>query len=153
MSIVRAYRWWADRYCPKALTRRLGVRGFGMVLIGTAWTLIGVGVLHGLNPTPPDAPHLVIPAPVRGTVWIAPGVLAFALCASRRRDTIALTVAVVMPLVHVVSYTWAWVVYLAPGGQAGYSAGWYNGAFHLALVALVVLVASIVDVPTPREDA
>ena len=154
MTIARAYRWWADRYCPKALARRLGVRGFGMVLIGLGWLFIGLGVWQGLPPAPDGAPHLLVPAPYRATAWAGSGILALALSTNRDRDHIALMAAVIMPLVRVGSYLWAWIVHLIPGGHPGYASGWYAAIFQAFLVAFVVLVACIVPVPEPRrEDA
>ena len=39
----------------------------------------------------------------------------------------------------------------APGGEPGYPSGWYNAAIHSVLVAFVVLVACIIDLPTPQQ--
>ena len=134
-----------------AFRRQLGVRGLGLLLIAFAWSLIGLGVYQDQSATPTGAPHLLIHADIRAGLWIGSGMLAAALSTSRRWDWVALTIAVIMPTVRVASYGWAWITYLAPGGEPGYPGGWYNAAIHSVLVAFVVLVACIIDVPTPQQ--
>jgi len=134
-----------------AFRRHLGVRGLGLLLIAVTWSLIGLGVYQDQSATPTGAPHLLIPTDIRAGLWIGTGMLALALSMSRRWDWLALTLAVVMPTVHVASYGWAWITHLAPGGEPGYPGGWYNAAIHSVLVAYVVLVACIIDLPTPQQ--
>lgn len=130
-----------------AFRRHLGVRGLGLLLIAVTWSLIGLGVYQDQS----SAPHLLIPTDIRAGLWIGSGMLAAALSTSRRWDWLALTLAVIMPTVRVASYGWAWITYLAPGGEPGYPGGWYNAAIHSALVAYVVLVACIIDLPSPQQ--
>jgi len=130
-----------------ALRQRLGVRGLGLLLIWVTWSLIGLGVYQGESVTAAGAPHLIIPAHIRAALWLASGTLALVLACSRRWDRLALLAAVLMPTVRVTSYLWAWIVYISPGS-------WYNAAIHAVLVAYVLLVAGIVDVPhRDREQA
>lgn len=130
-----------------ALRQRLGVRGLGLLLIWVTWSLIGLGVYQDESVTAAGAPHLIIPAHIRAALWLASGTLALVLACSRRWDRLALLAAVLMPTVPVTSYLWAWIVYISPGG-------WYNAAIHAVLVAYVLLVAGIVDVPhRDREQA
>lgn len=140
-----------------ALRQRLGVRGLGLLLIWVTWSLIGLGVYQDESVTAAGAPHLIIPAHIRAALWLASGTLALVLACSRRWDRLALLAAVLMPTVPVTSYLWAWIVYISPGGEPGYPGypgGWYNAAFHAVLVAYVLLVAGIVDVPhRDREQA
>lgn len=138
-----------------ALRQRLGVRGLGLLLIWVTWSLIGLGVYQDESVTAAGAPHLIIPAHIRAALWLASGTLALVLACSRRWDRLALLAAVLMPTVRVMSYLWAWIVYISPGGgEPGYPGGWYNAAIHAVLVAYVLLVAGIVDVPhRDREQA
>ena len=140
-----------------ALRQRLGVRGLGLLLIWVTWSLIGLGVYQDESVTAAGAPHLIIPAHIRAALWLASGTPALVLACSRRWDRLALLAAVLMPTVPVTSYLWAWIVYISPGGEPGYPGypgGWYNAAFHAVLVAYVLLVAGIVDVPhRDREQA
>lgn len=130
-----------------ALRQRLGVRGLGLLLIWVTWSLIGLGVYQDESVTAAGAPHLIIPAHIRAALWLASGTLALVLACSRRWDRLALLAAVLMPTGRVTSYLWAWIVY-------GYPGGWYNAAIHAVLVAYVLLVAGIVDVPhRDREQA
>lgn len=135
--------------------RRLGVRGLGLLLIWVTWSLIGLGVYQDESVTAAGAPHLIIPAHIRAALWLASGTLALVLACSRRWDRLALLAAVLMPTGRVTSYLWAWIVYISPGGEpGGYPGGWYNAAIHAVLVAYVLLVAGIVDVPhRDREQA
>lgn len=130
-----------------ALRQRLGVRGLGLLLIWVTWSLIGLGVYQDESVTAAGAPHLIIPAHICAALWLASGTLALVLACSRRWDRLALLAAVLMPTVRVTSYLWAWIVHISPGG-------WYNAAIHAVLVAYVLLVAGIVDVPhRDREQA
>ena len=137
-----------------ALRQRLGVRGLGLLLIWATWSLIGLGVYQDESVTAAGEPHLIIPAHIRAALWLASGTLALVLACSRRWDRLALLAAVLMPTVRVTSYLWAWIVYIPPGGEPGYPGGWYNAAIHAVLIAYVLLVAGIVDVPhRDREQA
>lgn len=138
-----------------ALRQRLGVRGLGLLLIWVTWSLIGLGVYQDESVTAAGASHLIIPAHIRAALWLASGTLALVLACSRRWDRLALLAAVLMPTGRVTSYLWAWIVYISPGGEpGGYPGGWYNAAIHAVLVAYVLLVAGIVDVPhRDREQA
>ena len=137
-----------------ALRQRLGVRGLGLLLIWVTWSLIGLGVYQDESVTAAGAPHLIIPAHIRAALWLASGTPALVLACSRRWDRLALLAAVLMPTGRVTSYLWAWIVYISPGGEPGYPGGWYSAAIHAVLVAYVLLVAGIVDVPhRDREQA
>jgi len=137
-----------------ALRQRLGVRGLGLLLIWVTWSLIGLGVYQDESVTAAAALYYIIPAHVRAALWLASGTPALVLACSRRWDRLALLAAVLMPTMPVTSYLWAWIVYISPGGEPGYPGGWYNAAIHAVLVAYVLLVAGIVDVPhRDREQA
>lgn len=140
---------------------RIGPCGLAMLACVLLWVLCGIGTWRGYAGRPSDAPHPLIPAPVRGAVWIATGL--FALVGVRWRDMrpICLGLLTLMPTVRVVSYTWSWVMSwgvwswvsswpiwqwgpidrIVPDGDLyrGSPAGWYLAVHPLVMLALVAV--------------
>lgn len=124
--VSRAYRWWADRWCPLALARRL-VEQVGWqatvlaVAIGPLWIGRGIMVLAGREPEPIGL-LTITPAWVRALIWLWCGVLALAapMLPSQRRWIVGL--AGLMPALRVTSAALAllgamvpWVPDVMPG--------------------------------------
>lgn len=141
----------------RRLTRKLGVHGSGLVLIGAIWILTGVSALTP-QPLPagrdPHLLHMLIPPVIDATMWFtaAMGCLAAALDRNGpRRDGLALAFAVVPPVIRLGSYLWAWLVSLLPGDPAGYPRGWFVAALFACMVAMVWLVAAIPEDPAETQ--
>jgi len=89
----------------------LGPRGTLLLLCGFIWIQTGVGTLQGYSGAPDDAPHLLIPATIRGSLWIISGIVAIVLCPTRsiKYHRVAITVLPLMPLVRLISYLFSWM--------------------------------------------
>ena len=135
-------------------TLHLSVQGWGLGLIGFVWAVIGIGIATGVS-SPESGQglwHLIIPADVRAVMWLATAALALLAARFDRLAPLALSVAVVPPLIRFTSYGGAWLTHLWPGGAAGHPTGWYSAAFHLSMIGLVALVAAIRSTPPPDAD-
>lgn len=119
------------------------VRGFGFILCGFIWCIMGFGVSQGFFGTDPSLPLVAAPLFWREALWMVPGILAFVAAYNDRLHGVVLAALVVAPLARVVSYTWAWAMYLIPQAPPGYERGWYAAVIHLSFIGVVVLVASI----------
>lgn len=126
----------------RVIYRRLGLRGEAMVLLGIIWCLIGVGVVLGAACESGGLLHTLVPLPLRIAVWVVSGVFAV-WAAFFGRTELALGVLAVAPIVRAVSYLWAWVMWLVPGGPVGVPTGWYAALFYFVMIGLVVLAAHI----------
>jgi hypothetical protein len=93
----------------------LGPRGTLLVLCGFIWIQTGVGTLQGYSGSPDDAPHLLVPSLIRGTLWIISGIVAIAVAPTRsiKYHRIAITTLPLMPTVRLVSYLFSWVCSLS----------------------------------------
>lgn len=128
----------------------IGVRAQGMILTAGIWLLIGAGALTGESPDRVGAWHTLLPLWARVALWWVPALVALALAPSAHRSHYGLGALFVAPMVHLCSYTTAWVVELLPGPPPGDPGGWYRAAIYGALVALVVLLSHIpADVRAP----
>lgn len=139
----------------RKLTRKLGVHGSGLVLIGAVWTLMAVGALTLELPTNPEAVllHRQIPVYIDATIWLTAAMGCFAAAFDRngpRRDGLALAFAVIPPVIRFASYLWSWVVALVPGEPDGTPTGWFSALLYLCMVGVVCLVAAIPDESTPK---
>ena len=126
----------------------LGIRCSAMVLLGTIWVLMGVGVLTGTSQPADGLLFTAIPAPIRGATWVATGLLAVASGLTSYRTSRALSLLVLMPMLRLVSYLLAWVLYLIPGDESWWlgaesERGWYQGLFYLTMIAFVAFAACI----------
>jgi len=121
---------------------RLDHKGYGLLLCAIVWGLIGRGVFQGVSNRPNSAIHLLIPTEIRGWMWLAPALLALAAAFVPGLRSWAFVSLNAMPLVQVFSYLWAWLMAVVPGPPPGYAEGWYSAAFHIALIGVVLYVAS-----------
>lgn len=89
----------------------LGPRGTLMLICGLIWIQTGIGTLQGYSGSPTDAPHLLIPASIRGAMWIITGIVAIILCPTRSipYHRIAVTALGVAPVVRLCSYLMSWI--------------------------------------------
>lgn len=126
----------------RVIYHRLGLRGEAMVLLGIIWCLIGVGVILGVAHESVDLLHTLVPIPLRLAVWIGPGLYAL-WAAFFGKTELALGALAVAPIIRAVSYLWAWVMSLVPGGPDGVPTGWYAALFYFVMIGLVVLAAHI----------
>ena len=128
------------------------------------WVLVGVGTFHDISPVHPGVFHLVLPASVRGWMWIGTAAVALitallpaATSRTRRWWGLDLTplgigALVCMPLLRCASYASGWAMSLLPGGSPGYPDGWYASALYLGLIFWVLLTASIPSMPAWRAS-
>ena len=126
----------------RRVTRRLGVHGYGLLVITFLWTVVGVGVLSF---GPPD-PHVGSPAwlVVRLVAWWGGALLCLSAAVDRegpRRDAFALGFAATAPIVDATLYAYAWQ-------QGSERYGWFWATVHLAFLAIAVLVAAVKDEST-----
>ncbi len=130
----------------RRLTTRLGVHGFGLLVIAFAWFVIGLREIVEPPPVvPASAWHGFIPSEIRLVIWWVPaaGCAAAALDGhGPRRDSFALVSAIVPPAFIGASMCWAWLM-------GDYPLGWLSATYHLILVAIVALVAAYPDETPP----
>ena len=132
----------------RALTKRLGTHGLGLLLIAMLWGLIGVSIFSEPASVYPGLLHLLIPTPIRATMWLLPASLCFVAALDAkgpRRDGLALVAAVVPVMIRLVSYLWAWMVEIIPGVPDGNPRGWVSASVYACMVGFVALVAAIPD--------
>lgn len=130
---------------PPRLQPGVGLRGIILVLCAYVWALIGLDVWMNAAPEADSAFHLAIPGHWRALMWWISTVAAIVFAWRPRSSWVALGILIIMPVIHIFFYGWAWIVYLIPGPPPGYPTGWYTVAFHLGLVAVVVIAAFIPD--------
>ena len=126
----------------------LGIRCSTMVLLGTVWALMGVGVLTGTSQPADGLLFTAIPAPIRGAMWVATGLLSIASGITSYHTSRALSLLVLMPMLRLVSYLLGWVLHLIPGKQLWWlgseaDRGWYQGLPYLTMIAFVAFAAYI----------
>ncbi len=129
------------------LTRHVGLRAEGTIIVGVIWILIGAGELAREAPVAPvpGVWHLLIPPQISGFLWILSGVGALTLAPTKDRSGQGLFLLMVAPGIRFFSYFWSWVVYVIPGIQEGNSRGWFNSLFYLVMILLVVFLSRIPD--------
>lgn len=90
----------------------LGPRGSLLLLCGIIWLQTGIGTLQGYSGAPDDAPHLLVPAAIRGVAWILAALVAIALAPTRsiKWHKVAISTLSVMPVIRLCSYLLSWVV-------------------------------------------
>lgn len=137
------------------LAEHLGRRSVCLLLLGTAWVIIGIGI--ELEP-PSRAPgelilHELLPVPLRAAMWASTGLVAL-VCGVRGRtrdDTVGFVAIMLMPLERTLSFLGSWGIY---GGTTavhrwidtdvevtGYERGWYGALVWLIVVILVQIIA------------
>ena len=123
---------------------RLGLRCEAMTICGILWCLFGLGVLTGASDPPDGLVFTMIPAWLRGAVWIVTGAGAFAAGITGEHTSRALGWLMLMPLLRCVSYAWGSILALIPGVQAGeYGDGWFTAGVYGVQVLLVIYLARI----------
>lgn len=121
-----------------------------------AWALTLVGailVLHAAmmyGETIPDRDaallHTLLPLEVRIGAWLTTGTLAVSL-AWTRWQWVAAAAAILMPIERAISHTWAWLMYLVPGGPSGQGGSWALALQWGAWSALIMCIARWAEVP------
>lgn len=121
--------------------RHLSPRGLSIVVLGLLWIPLGIGTLHGLSGKPDNAPHLHIPAEIRGIAWILTGLFAIAIGMRGKRHLhrYALAALAVMPTVRALSYSASWAMWLL--GVGGSPAGYYTSAPWWAFMQSVLMAS------------
>ena len=107
-----------------------------MILAGVIWALLGVGEITRTSPAAvvPGVWHLLVPAQISAAVWIATGLTAAFLAATKHNSSLGLFLLVFAPGIRFFSYFWSWIVYVIPGIQEGYDRGWFNSLFYLLML-------------------
>lgn len=135
-----------------ALIAHVGRRGMVLAIIGMIWALYGLSLILGDVSTTSQAAmtvwHLGIDPDVRGGAWLATGILALYTAASKpRTDTPGFLALTVAPMVYAFSYLTAWVTWVLPVADPGYSQGLFSG---LSWAAVITLIATVASWPEPE---
>ncbi|MFK5691269.1 hypothetical protein ACI3EY_16550 [Ornithinimicrobium sp. LYQ92] len=111
------------------------------------WGLMAAGVAEGLGSTNPDTWHTRIPGWASAAIWGVPAAMALWTLITRRGAWATVALLVIGPVVRVLSYGWAWVIYLTADEGRGSEGGYYYAGLHLAMVGIVITTAYLT-----RED-
>ena len=122
---------------------RFGLRTAAMLVLAWVWIGLGAGAFLEVPTPQPGAFHLLLSSDVRGGAWIATALIAIATAWSRRGSPVGLAALFLMPGLYLASYSLSWVLYVLPGGSAGYPNGWYPAYLFLGLAAFVMIIAFI----------
>ena len=129
----------------------LGPRGTLMLFCGLIWIQTGIGTLQGFSGVPTDAPHLLIPSIIRGSLWIVTGLVAVILCPTRsiKWHKFAVPLLSIAPVIRLISYLMSWIISwsvfqtvfphfpLSGTASAEYSSTFWQAEFLLVLVLMV----------------
>lgn len=126
-------------------TWRVGHSGSMLLIFGSIWTLIGLGLA-----TSGDAPILAtlwpmtwLPMWLRVALWIVGGCVAIAYAFRPRwvdNDGVAWTLLYVPPALRSLAYFTGWLHHLLSPG-AGFERGWSQALIYLAMTLAVVVCA------------
>lgn len=116
-------------------------KGAGILLLATVWALVGIAVGAGLSGSNVNVPHTHIPLAIRTSLWLGSAALGLVAVWAKSLRGIALAALVFPVTVRIVSYLWALLAAVIPGGPPGYTGAWYPITLHLAMVGFVVYVA------------
>ena len=138
------------KWLPRTV-RQVGRRGTALLMLGVLWLLLGYSVFLSMD-IPTEAPegvfHLLIPADVRGFLWMLTG--GTAIVAAFRppgfSDAFGWTALYVMPALRLVSYLSGWLDWIVPFGTPGYERGWVPA---ITWAVIVVLIATCAGWPEP----
>lgn len=138
------------------LAHRLGRRGTFLLLFGIVYAIFGWSLLT--TDTTPERALVFgwLPDQARAAIWFTAA--AFALVFAWRRspgdDTPGFLALIVPPIIRGVSFLWALLVWYVTDGEIGYPDGWAGAAIWVAVVGVVLLIASWAE-PTgfvPSQD-
>ncbi len=141
---------------PSRLSSRLGLRGAAMLVLGVGWLLISIPA----QPRPNGAFLSAVPIAAETVVWVTTALIAIVTAfvpAAQRWGVAGLTL---MPSVRFLSFGGAWVASLLPKpfvdllpGEPfdGSPPAWRSAAFYALLLAFVLVIANIREVPTPER--
>lgn len=113
-------------------------KALGIVLLGVTWISVSIGVLderHG------NLWHQLISDDIRQLLWWGAGGLAIISAWSIRVRPWAMAMLVIAPGLRMFSYISAWIVYLIPDGNPGYSLGWAFAMTYACMIAFVFYIA------------
>lgn len=128
--------------------RRLGARGFLMLVCAYIWFWLGLGNWRDVLLPHDGVPHLQIEHHVRAIMWWIGPVAAVITAGLGRRSWIGLLVLTWMPSFVIFSFSISWLWWYLDGGHTGYDDAWYQAGIYLALPALVLAAALIPAPPT-----
>lgn len=133
-----------------SLADYLGARGMVLLWCAAAWTLLGAGVATGASSGPdPELFHTMWPVPLRAAAWWVTAALALHAALRKKWVPLAVGALMLMPVVRLASYLWAWIMSLVPGTPPGVPDAWYYAVFHLLAVGLVLIAAHVKE---PTRD-
>lgn len=156
MTIARAYRWWADRYCPKAIWLRIGRRGSILMVAAFAWVLIGLQVATSGRTI--DSGRAIFyegwPISFRVALWIGTALTAAAaaLCPHDRGQRIGWVAIALMPAERLMAHVVSLIQYVIPEYPPGTEDAWFVSLLWLCAIFVIVIVAGWNDdVPLERD--
>jgi hypothetical protein len=140
------------------LACRYGQRGACLIVLGSAWFILGVGI--AIDPQPPHSWVLYesVPPLVQAAAWWISGLVAvtFGLRGREADDRPGHVALYVMPALRVLCFTFSWLVWLV--SSFGYEAGWWSmrigwtGGWYAALIwgLFSLMLRLIAEWPNPR---
>ena len=140
------------KWLPRSV-KQVGRRGTALLMLGVLWLLLGCSAFLDMD-VPTAAPagvfHLLLPADVRGLLWMLTG--GIAICGAFRppgfSDAFGWTALYAMPAILMTSYLSSWLDWVVPFGTAGYERGWVPA---ITWAVIVVLVATCAGWPEPAR--
>lgn len=133
------------KWLPRT-AKQVGRRGTVLLILGFLWLLLGYSVLLDMDiPTadPAGVFHLMIPAEIRGFLWMLTG--GIAMCGAFRppgfSDAFGWAALYAMPALRMVSYLSGWLDWVVPFGTTGYERGWVPAITWGVIVALIATCA------------
>lgn len=135
---------------------KLGRRGAILLSFAVLWVLVGVAALLSPHPPNPVLLYQHLPNWLRFALWAGTGLVAAAHCLTPpvKNDGIGFIALMIMPMERAVSYLWAWIAHVVPGGDTGLERGWLNFLFYLAFINVLVICSGWREnspVPEQRE--
>lgn len=137
---------------------RLGRRGSVLLILGIIWIIQGVGALIAppiYDPSSSALLYLLIPGPVRFTMWASTGIAAivYAWRKPPKADGIGYAALVVMPIERAFSFAWAWFVSIVGDPGEGLDRGWISAFAWWSIVVFIATIAGWPEAPAidPNE--
>lgn len=140
------------RLVPQRVAAALGRRGTFLLLVAVCW--VAVGVITITDPAPPPGHGLyeyLAPPWVRGTVFVATGVVGLIGAVRLKWQPAGYAAVIVMPVIRTTSYAVGWVLSLFPDevvNTAGHPNGLVFTVLWLVVIAMIAIVAGWPEPPT-----
>lgn len=134
-----------------------GRRRVTLILFGTLWVAVGLGVLTGTEPrfTPrEDTSFLsIMNSPLWGLLWLTCAVVAVIAGILRVRykffDEWGFNALLIPPLTWTLAFMWSEISWLITGGIIGRDRGWIGSIVYLVICLAILVIAGW---PDPADE-